>query len=158
MKKIFMLVFVYIILVYVLYAGIEAITYEEVGKENQEAWHRLSLSTSTYHILVWYVFMPIITLFPAIMFYAMKKNIKTTFRLLLFSVGVYFLSVVLEDYLFFVFSSREFYTATWFTWINLGFMKVPDFYIFDLILALILILISVFGKKIFKFKRLNIII
>jgi hypothetical protein len=136
--------FLYLILVFVAFSPVEAANYKDFGKKNKRVWNKQCQSYSEYHKALWYVFFPLVCAMPALLFFFSTKNLYETFKLLLVCYAAYFVGSVMEDRFFFFINRMEFSPKTipWFKkWVDLKILKVPEFYLRNLIVGIIMLTI-----------------
>lgn len=137
----------YIIFIHIVFGLLEAFFYKNYGKFNRKQWIIDSLMFSKYHLIAWLMFVTPIVLFPSIFYFIITSNLHNFIRLLSIGGGVYFIALIIEDHLFFIFAKHKFgpKNAPWHKgWLGIGKLKIPISYIIAMTFAFILFYLASF--------------
>jgi len=148
---------VYILLLHISFANLEAILYKNFGIKNRKQWISDSIFLgfhfrkkgsfqilSKYHLALWGMFMPIAVFSPAIFYFISFQNFSQFLKLVSLGFGSYLVSLVVEDRLFFVFAKHPYNPkdVPWWKWIKIINLQLPILYYPFIFLGLLFIVLG----------------
>lgn len=108
---------------------------ENIGASQQTGWKIkiLGMNFTEYHFWLWFVAYPFLL--------AVPLTFNFSWHLFTIVVCSYFIGLVLEDFMWFVFNPKfpvsrfNSENVKWYPWLKIGKFEIPFFYLFSIILS-----------------------